>query len=103
MSIGLKQEYTKSMYDKDVNNALICELAYFIGRNDDINDYIQKNLIDYENESDNGCIVDEYILFYMFCRFVVEKYCDSDITELYDLISENYMRLVGMFIREYCV
>lgn len=80
-------------FDKE---ALICELGFYIGTQKEIDDYIKKNILEIEHNADN------YFVFYMFCEFVVEKFFDSEVQDIYELINYNYMRLVSMFLNEKC-
>lgn len=80
-------------FDKE---ALICELGFYIGTKKEIDEYIKKNILGIEHNAD------EYFVFYMFCKFVVEKFFDSGVQDIYELIDYNYIRLVGMFKTEMC-
>lgn len=80
-------------FDKE---ALICELGFYIGTKKEIDEYIKKNILGIEHNAD------EYFVFYMFCKFVVEKFFDSEVQDIYELIDYNYIRLVGMFLNEKC-
>lgn len=80
-------------FDKE---ALICELGFYIGTKKEIDEYIKKNILGIEHNAD------EYFVFYMFCKFVVEKFFDSGVQDIYELIDYNYIRLVGMFLNEKC-
>lgn len=83
--------------NKDIE-ALACELGFYIGTKKEIDEYIKKNIIE---KCDYNA--DEYFVFYMFCKFVVDKFFDSEVQDIYSLIDYNYIRLVGMFLNEYCV
>ena len=93
----LNEEIRYSKYNQINENALICELGFYIGTNKEIDEYIKKNIV-------FGIVhnTDEYIIFYLFCKFVVEKFFDSEVKDIYELIDYNYMRLVGMFLNEKC-
>jgi hypothetical protein len=91
----LKNKLTTEKYNKIVEQATICELGYYIGTKKEIDSYIQINLLD-EFEG-----IDSFVLFYMFCKFVVDTFIKSEIADIYELIDYNYIRLVCMFISEY--
>lgn len=93
----LKENLSVEKYNEIVDNALICEVGFYIGTKQDIDEYIKKRIV-YDIEG-----VDGFIIFYMFCKYVVSVFNDSEVSDIYDLIDENYMRLVGMFIKEFLV
>ena len=93
----LKEKISSEMYNNIVDNALICELGYYIGCNENIDSYIKKNII--LNVKD----VDGFIIFYMFCKYVVEVFNDSEVQDIYELIDNNYIRLVGLFIKKFLI
>ena len=97
-NLKLKENITIEKYKKINTNALICELGFYIGTKKEIDDYIKKNIIiamDYE--------YDGYILFYLFCQYVVDVFEQSDVQDIYELIEYNYMKLVAMFKSECCI
>lgn len=91
----LKDKFTSERYNKINDNALLCELSYSIGRNKELYEYIDKEL-----ENISGA--DSYIIFYMFCNFVVDMFNKSQVCDILELIENNYIRLVGEFKKEYC-
>ena len=95
----LKENISSERYNNMVNNALVCELGYYIGCEKNIDEYIKKRLLSLDFEGS----IDEFVLFYMFCKFVVDVFNDSKISSIYDLIDENYMKLVDMFIEKFFI
>ena len=93
--MDLKDKLTTEKYNELNNKALICELGYYIGTKKNIDEYIKKNIL----EVFEG--VDSYILFYIFCEFVVDIFNDSEVQDIYELIDYNYIRLCSMFIDKF--
>lgn len=93
--MDLKDKLTTEKYNELNNKALICELGYYIGTKKSIDEYVKKNIL----EVFEG--IDEYILFYIFCEFVVDIFNDSEVQDIYELIDYNYIRLCSMFIDKF--
>ena len=93
LKLKVGKDYIKNYNDE----ALACELGFYIGTKENVDKYIKKNIL--ENVKDD---IDEYFVFYMFCKFVVEKFYDSEVKSIYELIDYNYIKLVGMFLNEKC-
>ena len=78
--------------------ALTCELGYYIGQKENINTYIQNNII---KENDKNGDIDNYMLFYLFCEYVVDIFQNSEVQDIYTLIDEDYIDFVAKFKYKY--
>lgn len=77
------------------NRAMICEVGYFIGKHKEIDDYVHKKIID------EVYGVDEYVLFYIFCEFIVNNAEYKDLQDLYEMLEDDYVNAVDEFMKRY--
>lgn len=91
----LEEIMGENEYQELYNRALICEVAYFIGKNAEIDKYIQEKIIDEVTG------VDEFVLFYIFCEFIVKNVEYKDLQDLYEMIESDYASAVDMFMKTY--
>ena len=92
---GLNELMGEDTYNELFNRALICEVAYFIGKNKKIDDYVNEKIISVVTG------VDECVLFYIFCEFIVKSSDNATLQELYEMIDNDYVNAVDMFMKTY--
>ena len=91
----LKELIEENEYRVLENKALICEVAYYIGKNEKADNYIKEKVIDEVSG------VDEFVLFYIFCEFVIRSNENATLDEIYEVIDKDYVNMVDMFMKTY--
>lgn len=90
--IFFDKEKTKKIYDE----SYVTETGFYIGTQTFIRDTISQELLNKLTSN-----VDEFVIFYLYCKFMVDRFVKSDVYSIYDYIEEYFEEDLADFIKEY--
>lgn len=98
--MGLKLKKSICSNEKEMEDihrtSLITEVGFFIGTQTYIRDVIDEKLL---LRLVGG--VDEFIIFHFYCEFLVNRFIESDMYEIYDYVEEYFEEDLVDFIEQY--
>lgn len=90
--IFFDKEETKKIYDE----SYVTETGFYIGTQTFIRDTISQELLNKLTSN-----VDEFVIFHLYCKFMVDRFVKSDVYSIYDYIEEYFEEDLADFIKEY--
>lgn len=91
--VFVDKETTTKIYD----DSYVTETAYYIGTNSFIRDYINENFLSLLQGQD------EFVIFHLYCQFMVNKFMNCDNDDIYEYIDNYFEDDLADFIKEYFV
>lgn len=87
------KETTTKIYD----DSYVTETGFYIGTNKIIRDVVDEKLLNLL------CGQDEFVIFHLYCQFMVNRFVNSDNNDIYEYIDNYFEDDLIDFIKEYFI